>query len=122
MQIIRNTLTGLQQVPAAVMDAARGMGYGPLASLWRIELPLALPSILTGIRIATVSTVALVTVGYYVGAGGFGTTILTGFNNNFYKAQIMAGALGCVLLALVADLVLIGVGRLLMPWARRRVA
>jgi osmoprotectant transport system permease protein len=122
MQIIRNSLTGLQQVPAAVMDAARGMGYGPFASLWRIELPLALPSILTGIRIATVSTVALVTVGYYVGAGGFGTTILTGFNNNFYKAQIMAGALGCVLLALVADLVLIGVGRLLMPWARRRVA
>lgn len=122
MAIVRNALTGLQQVPRPVLDAARGMGYGPLASLWRVELPLALPSILTGVRIATVSTVALVTVGYYVGAGGFGTTILTGFNNNFYKAQIMAGALGCVLLALIADLLLIGVSRLVMPWARRRVS
>ena len=118
--VVRNTLTGLRQVPAEVLDAARGMGYGPIKLLWRIELPLALPGILTGLRIATVSTVALVTVGYIVGFGGFGNLILTGFNSNFYKPQIMAGTLGCLALALIFDLLLVGAGRLVMPWARRR--
>jgi osmoprotectant transport system permease protein len=120
LAIVRNTLTGLQQVPPEVRDAARGMGFGPASLLWRIDLPLALPGIMTGLRIATVTTVALVTVGYIVGFGGFGNIILTGFNNNFYKAQIMAGTLGCIALALIFDLALIGAGRLLMPWARRR--
>jgi osmoprotectant transport system permease protein len=120
LAVVRNALTGLRQVSEDVRDAARGMGYGRLALLWRIELPLALPSIVTGLRIATVSTVALVTVGYLVGFGGFGNVILTGFNHNFYKPQIMAGALGCVGLALSFDLVLSGLGRLIMPWARRR--
>ncbi len=117
--IVRNTLTGLRQVPAEVLDAARGMGYGPVKQLWRIELPLALPSILTGLRIATVSTVALVTVGTIVGFGGFGNVILTGFNSNFYKPQIMAGTLGCLGLALIFDLLLIGAGRLMRrrSWA-----
>jgi osmoprotectant transport system permease protein len=117
--IVRNTLSGLQQVPPDVRDAARGMGYGPVAMLWRIDLPLALPGILTGLRIATVSTVALVTVGTIVGFGGFGNVILTGFNNNFYRPQIMAGTIGCIALALVFDLLLILAGRLVMPWARR---
>jgi osmoprotectant transport system permease protein len=120
--IVRNTLTGLQQVPPEVRDAAQGMGYGPAAMLWRIELPLALPGILTGLRIATVSTVALVTVGYMVGFGGFGNLILTGFNNNFYRPQIMAGTLGCIGLALVFDLLLLLAARVLMPWARHRSA
>jgi osmoprotectant transport system permease protein len=117
--VVRNALTGLRQVPADVRDAAAGMGYGRFGLLWRIELPLALPGILTGIRLATVSTVALVTVGYVVGFGGFGNVILTGFNSNFYRAQIVAGTIGCLGLALVFDLVLLGLGRLLMPWARR---
>jgi len=69
-----------------------------------------------------VSTVALVTVGYLVGFGGFGNVILTGFNNNFYRTEIMAGTLGCLGLALVFDLILLGLGRLLMPWARGRPA
>jgi osmoprotectant transport system permease protein len=120
--IVRNALTGLRQVPEDVREAASGMGYGPLARLWRIELPLALPGIMTGLRIATVSTVALVTVGYVVGFGGFGNVILIGFNNNFYRPQIMAGTIGCLALALIFDLLLIGAGRLLMPWARRREA
>ena len=89
--IVRNALTGLRQVPAEVREAAQGMGYGPAGLLWRIELPLALPGILTGLRIATVSTVALVTVGTLVGFGGFGNVILTGFNSNFYKPQIIDG-------------------------------
>ena len=121
--IVRNTLTGLQQVPDDVRDAARGMGYGRFAMLARIDLPLALPSIMTGLRIATVSTVALVTVGYIVGGyGGFGTLILEGFRNNFYKAQIMTATIGCVLLALLADLLLILVTRAITPWLRRRAA
>ena len=70
--IVRNTLAGLNQVPAEVRDAATGMGYGRFARLLRVELPLALPGMLTGLRLATVSTVALVTVGAIVGNGGLG--------------------------------------------------
>ncbi|MDI1464552.1 ABC transporter permease [Catellatospora sp. KI3] len=120
--IIRNTLTGLRQVPAEVVESARGMGYGRAALLWRIELPLALPGIMTGLRIATVSTVALVTVGELVGYGGLGDLIIGGFNANFYRAQVMAATLACVGLALVLDLALILVGRAVMPWTRRRTA
>jgi osmoprotectant transport system permease protein len=120
--IIRNTLAGLNKVPDEVRDAARGMGYGRLAQLLRVDLPLALPGILTGVRLATVSTVALTTVGVLVGHGGLGQLILGGFYNNFYKAQIATGAVLCVVLALVLDLVLAGAGRLLTPWTRRRSA
>ncbi|MEU5937621.1 ABC transporter permease [Micromonospora sp. NPDC047548] len=118
--IVRNAVAGLNQVPPEVRDAAEGMGYGRWARLFRIDLPLALPGILTGVRLATVSTVALVTVGVVVGRGGLGQLIFAGFQNNFYKAQIMTGTLLCVLLALVLDLFLAGVGRLLTPWLRGR--
>ncbi|RIV31697.1 ABC transporter permease [Micromonospora radicis] len=119
--IVRNTVAGLDQVPAEVREAAEGMGYGRWGRLLRVELPLALPGILTGLRLATVSTVALITVGVVIGRGGLGQIIFAGFNNNLYKAQIMTGTLLCVLLALVLDLVLVGVGRLLTPWLRGRV-
>ncbi|NYF55702.1 ABC transporter permease [Micromonospora purpureochromogenes] len=118
--IVRNAVAGLNQVPPEVRDAAEGMGYGRWARLFRIDLPLALPGILTGVRLATVSTVALVTVGVVVGRGGLGQLIFAGFQNNFYKSQIMTGTLLCVLLALVLDLILAGVGRLLTPWLRGR--
>jgi osmoprotectant transport system permease protein len=117
--VTRNALTGLRQVPAEVRESAQGMGYGRWAMLWRIELPLALPSTMTGVRLATVSTVALVTVGTLVGFGGFGYFILTGFNFNFYRPMIMAGTLGCILLAVLLDLSLAGLARLATPWARR---
>ena len=77
---------------------------------------------MAGLRVATVSTVALVTVGVIVGHGGLGQLITGGFNANFYRAQIVTGAVGCVLLALFADLVLAGVERVLTPWARRASA
>jgi osmoprotectant transport system permease protein len=118
--IIRNTLTGLLQVPPEVRDAAQGMGYGRLAQLLRIELPLALPGILTGLRLATVATVAMTTIGVVVGHGGLGQLILGGFRNNFFRAEIMTGAVLCVALALVLDLLLLGAGRLATPWARRQ--
>jgi osmoprotectant transport system permease protein len=120
--VVRNSLAGLTQVPAEVRDAAAGMGYGKVGRLLRIELPLALPGIITGLRLATVSTVALVTVGSLIGKGGLGDLILGGFRNNFYKAEIMTGAVLCVALALVLDLVLAGIGRLLTPWTRERTA
>src|SRR3712207_3111027 len=82
--LVRNSLTGLVQVPGEVREAATGMGYGRVGRLVRVELPLALPGIVTGLRLATVSTVALVTVGSLYGKGGLGDLILGGFRNNFY--------------------------------------
>lgn len=120
--LVRNALTGLVQVPEEVRDAATGMGYGRLGRLLRVELPLALPGIMTGLRLATVSTVALVTVGALIGKGGLGDLILGGFRNNFYKAEILTGTILCVGLALVLDLLLAGLGRLLTPWSRGRTA
>jgi osmoprotectant transport system permease protein len=116
--LVRNFLTGLQGVPDDVREAARGMGYGPARMLVQVDLPLALPAFMAGLRIATVSTVALTTVGVLVGHGGLGQLIVGGFNANFYRAEIVAGTLGCVLLALLADLLLAGVERLLTPWSR----
>ena len=120
--LVRNALTGLSQVPDEVREAASGMGYGKFGRLLRVELPLALPGIITGLRLATVSTVALVTVGSLIGRGGLGDLILGGFRNNFYKAEILTGSLLCVALALVLDLLLAGLGRVLTPWTRGRAA
>ncbi len=119
--IVRNTLTGLRQVPPDALDAARGMGYSNTRRLISIEIPLAIPAILTGIRLATVSTVALTTVGVVAGHGGLGQLILGGFRNNFYRAEIMTGTVLCVILALLLDLLLAGAGRLATPWSRRGV-
>ena len=118
--LIRNVVAGLDGVPDDVREAARGMGYGGARMFLRIELPIALPAILTGIRIATVSTVALVTVGVIVGYGGLGRLILRGFNNNFYRAEIVTASLLCVLLALALDLLLLAVTWAATPWARGR--
>jgi len=119
MVIVRNTVAGLSHVPADVRDAARGMGYGRFGQLWRIDLPLALPGIITGVRLATVSTVALVTVGVLVGHGGLGEFLTIGFRAG-YKAEVMTATIIIVLLGLALDLVLASVGRLLTPWTRRR--
>jgi len=117
--LVRNLLAGLDGVPDDVREAARGMGVGPVRMLLRVELPLALPTIVAGLRIATVSTVALVTVGVVVGYGGLGQLLFAGFNNNLYRAEIFTAAALCVLLAVLADLLLLGLERLLTPWQRR---
>lgn len=117
--LVRNFLAGLQSVPAEVRESAIGMGYNPRQLFLKVELPLALPAFIAGLRIATVSTIALATVGVIVGHGGLGQLIIGGFNANFYRAQIVAGTIACVLLALVADLLLAGAERLLTPWSRR---
>jgi osmoprotectant transport system permease protein len=116
--LVRNVLTGLQGVPAEAKEAATGMGFGPLRRIVRVELPLALPSITAGTRIATVNTVALVTIGFAVGHGGLGGIITTGFKDNLYRQQVLTGVILVVLLAVVFDLILLGIQRLLTPWVR----
>ena len=113
--LTRNVMAGLRGVPADVREAARGMGYGPLRQLLRVDLPLALPTIVAGIRVATVSTIALVTVGALVGYGGLGGLILQGLNS-LYRAQILFASLLGVALAVTADLALLWVQRRLAPW------
>jgi len=117
--LVRNVLAGLQGVPADVVEAAQGMGLGPARLLLRVQLPLAAPAIFAGLRVATVSTVALVTVGAVVSNGGLGQLIFEGFNNNFYRAEILTATLLCVLLAAAADLLLLLVERVVTPWRRR---
>jgi osmoprotectant transport system permease protein len=119
--ILRNLIVGLDGVPEDVRDAARGMGFGGTRMLWRVELPLAIPTIMAGVRIATVSTIGLVTIGAVFGHGGFGDLILDGFQNNFFHAEIMTGVIACVLLAVVAETLLLLLERVLTPWARKGV-
>lgn len=118
--LLRQTLAGLQSVDPAVLEAARGLGYGSWQTTWRVRLPAALPAVVSALRLATVSTVALVTVGVVVGYGGLGQLMFEGFRNNFHRAQITAATLACLLLALALDLVLRGLGRAVTPWTRRR--
>ncbi len=116
--VLRNMVVGLEAVSENVVDAARGVGYSGSQLLWRVQVPLATPTILAGVRIATVSTVGLVTIGSLVGHGGFGSVILGGFVNNFYHAQILAGTIAVVILALALEGVLILLERALTPWLR----
>lgn len=116
--LIRNMVEGLDAVSSDVREAADGMGYTPRARRWRIDLPLALPSIVAGIRIATVSTIGLVTVTALIGQDSFGQFILRGLQRDF-RSEIMVGVIGSVVLAVAADLVLAGAQALATPWARR---
>jgi osmoprotectant transport system permease protein len=115
--MFRNVLAGLRAVPDDVVEAARGMGYSRVRLLTRVELPLALPIIMAGLRVAAVSTVALATIGAIVSYGGLGNLLLQAVGNQF-KAQIFAASLLCILLAIALDLVLVGAQRLLTPWTR----
>jgi osmoprotectant transport system permease protein len=115
--LIRNIVRGIRGVPADVREAAIGMGYSQRELLWRIELPLALAVIIAGVRVATISTIGLVTVTALIGQGGFGFLILIGMQN-FFTTELIAGAVLSVALAVVADAVLVLVQRRLTPWAR----
>ncbi|WP_314178379.1 ABC transporter permease [Streptomyces winkii] len=117
--LVRNILAGLESVPEEAREAARGMGYGPYRLLFGVELPLALPALMAGVRIATVSAVALTTVGAIVGFGGLGNLIYDGMDS-FFRAQVLTASVICVLLAVVADVLLLGLQRVLTPWARTR--
>lgn len=116
--LVRTMLDGLRGVPADVTESAVGMGYGSARLLFRVELPLALPTIMAGLRVATVSAVALTTVGAILDYGGLGDLLIDGNQTNF-KAQVLATSVLCVLLAVVLDLLLVTLQRVLTPWTRR---
>lgn len=117
--LIRNIIGGIRAVPAEVRDAAVGMGYTPRQILWRIELPLALGVIFAGIRVATITTIGLVTVTALIGEGGLGYFILLGIQLLF-STPLLVGAIGSVLFAVVMDGALVLVQRALTPWSAVR--
>ena len=119
--IFRNIITGLENVPPEARDAGRGMGLTDRQLLWRVELPLAVPDIIAGLRIATTTTVGLATLAVFAGAGGLGEQIVTGSNITFKTGVVAAGGLA-VLLALALDVVLLAVQRVMTPWRRAQAA
>jgi osmoprotectant transport system permease protein len=118
LQIIyRNMVNGLLGVPTAPKDAGRGMGMTDRQLLWRVELPLALPEIIAGLRIATVSTVAIATLAVFAGAGGLGAEI---YNNITFKTGIVVAGGIAMAMAIALDFALVGAQRFLTPWRRVR--
>ncbi|MGH2701063.1 MAG: ABC transporter permease [Actinomycetota bacterium] len=117
--LIRNTVAGFNSVPADTKEAALGMGFTSRELLWRVELPLALPVILTGVRIATVTIIGLVTVAALVGRGGLGYFILLGFDQ-FRGEALLAGSILSVVFAVTMDALLVLAERAATPWSRRK--
>ncbi len=117
--LFRNTLTGLREVPPEVREAAEGMGLTRRQTLWRVELPLAVPAIVAGLRVATVTTISLATIAAFITPLGLGAPIFsaiqTGANTEFVGASILA-----IALALLADVVIVLIARLVSPWTRAR--
>ena len=118
LPIIRNTYTGIKNVDRSIIDSARGLGLSPLQILWEVQLPLALPVIMAGIRVATVMNIGIVTIAVYVGAGGLGKFIQRGIDQ-VYEEQILAGAILVSLLAILTEAVLYLVEYILTPQALR---
>ena len=116
--LYRNILEGLRAVPDEVREAARGMGLTPLQTLVRVDLPLAAPAIVAGLRIATVSTISIATVAAFVLPEGLGYPIFTGIQQDVFKTEIIAAGGLAIILALTADFILVGVQRALTPWRR----
>lgn len=121
--LIRNTVVGLESVSAPVREASRGMGLTPWQILMKVELPLALPAIIAGIRLAAVSTVGIATIAVLVGGEGLGTLIYTdGIQRGLFFTPILVGAVIATAMAIAIDAVLVLVERLLTPWTRARAA
>jgi osmoprotectant transport system permease protein len=116
--LVRNVVAGIDSVPAETIDAARGMGLTNRQTLFKVELPLALPVIVAGIRIATVTIIGIATIGAYIAGGGLGQLIFDGINRNF-PTMVITGAVLATALAVLADVALLGLERRLRPWARR---
>jgi len=119
--LVTNIVAGFQAVPPSVRDAADGMGMSQARRVWTVDLPLAVPFIVTGIRIATVSTVGLVTVAAIIGQGGLGRLIFSGLRRAFWTPMTVGASLSIVL-ALVIDALILVIGLWLAPWQRRRKA
>jgi osmoprotectant transport system permease protein len=120
--LYRNILEGLRGVPEDVREAARGMGLTPRQTLWRVDVPLALPAIGAGLRIATVSTISIATVAAFVVPQGLGRPIFIALGTNVFKTEIIAAGALTIGLALAADALLVLAQRALTPWTRRQAA
>ena len=118
---IRNIVAGVDDVPPEVIAAADGMGYGRLRRLFTVELPLAAPAIIAALRIATVTTVGLVTVTGLIGQGGYGSFIDSGLSRTFSTEVVVGGGLS-VIMAIALDVLIVGFERVATPWTRARRA
>jgi osmoprotectant transport system permease protein len=118
--LFRNILTGLREVPDEILDAAEGMGMSRRQALWRVELPLALPAIIAGLRIAVVTIIALATIVYTIYDAGLGVPIHNALGEGPFKTELIAAGGLAIALALVADALLVGTQRVLTPWTRAR--
>jgi osmoprotectant transport system permease protein len=116
--LLRNIVEGVDAVPAAVIEAADGMGYEPWRRFLAVDLRLAAPAVIGGVRVATVTVIGLVTVGALVGSGGYGTFISDGLSRSFSTPIIVGGGLS-IAMAVLFDVVFVAVQRLVTPWARR---
>jgi osmoprotectant transport system permease protein len=116
--LVPNVVDGLRAVPQPVRQAATAMGFGPMRRLVRVELPLAVPVIIAGLRIAVVSSISLASVGQLIGVSSLGYFIVDGFQRDFSE-EIYVGIVLIIVLALVCDLLLVGTRRLATPWSRR---
>ena len=115
--LIRNVIDGLRSVPPDVRQAAIAVGFGPARRLLTIDLPIAVPVIFAGLRVATVANISMVSVGAVIGIGGLGELFTQGFQKDFLT-PVVVGVVLSLLLALLADLLIVGLQRLLTPWAR----
>jgi osmoprotectant transport system permease protein len=115
--LVRNLVEGLRAVPKDVIDAATAMGYRQTRRLFAVELPIALPAIVAGLRVAAVSNISLVSVCALIGTGGLGQLFIHGFQID-NPIEIWTGIVATLLLAVVVDLLIVGGGRLLTPWTR----
>ena len=116
--LFRNILAGLRAIPDDVREAAHGMGMTRRQMLLRVELPLALPAMVAGLRIATVTVISLATIGAYLSVTTLGTPIFDAINRGVFKTELIAAGAMAVGLAILADALLVGAQRLLTPWAR----
>lgn len=116
--LVRTTADGLASVPPEVIASADAMGYRPARRWFSVELPLAMPVILAGVRVATVANVSMVSIAALIGIGGLGQLFTRGFQLDFYLPPIIIGLVLSVLLAVLCDLVIVLVQRRLTPWTR----
>ena len=118
--LLRQVLVGLDGVPEEAVEAARGLGYGRWRIVWHIEMPLALPAIVAGLRIATVSTIGITSVAALLGFGGLGQLLTAGQNAHpQFHAEVFTALVLSILLAVVAEIVLLVAERVLSPWQRK---
>lgn len=118
--LYRNMVAGLNGVPEEAIEVARGMGFTRMQTFFKVELPLAAPAVIAGLRIATVSTISIATVAAFLIPQGLGAPIFEGIQKNLFRTEILAGGVLAILLALTADGLLSLLQRVVTPWSRIR--